>query len=592
MNSSRFFGLMLGLMVLVAVPPSSVHAAACLSNGSGSWSDPATWVTCNNVTPQAGDTAQVQSGHTVTLDVNTPNVPITVDSGGVLEMSDSIDLGGSALTINGTFRLNSGAIVQNATYIYNSGSTLNYNSGGLFNRGLEWSSGDPHHVQLSNSTSFDLSATALQTMTGDLIIDDGSTFLMGSTNADLIVQGSVNIQGVLELATGTGNIQVGGNWLKAPTPATEPYNFNHNGSAVIFNGNQTQTITAVIDSTNDFFGQIVVTNGSDVIHNEKIGMALGLQVDAGSSFTPAFGAHFEQGMNNLSVLDCVGSCTFNRLIIRRLDASGSTGIVDVNENFVIFNLDSIFVAPPAGALFTIAGDLSNDGITGGIDFNNGTVQFDGGTTQMISGLGANAFHNLVVTSGTTLVDSANTAVTVSGTFTNNGVFRRAETLAAVGSQGFGLTNVIMEVNSVTGFPQITVDRIDSDHPGATAAIAANSNRHWVISDDAGGTFDVDLIFHDETLANNVGQQTCRTGDGGVIWECVADDDPAATITRRNGVVAFSDWQNCGACGPTAVSLSAVRLSSHYPAQWLSLCLIMMLVFITAYTQSKRSKWQN
>ncbi len=32
MNSSRFFGLMLGLMVLVAVPPSSVYAAACLSN--------------------------------------------------------------------------------------------------------------------------------------------------------------------------------------------------------------------------------------------------------------------------------------------------------------------------------------------------------------------------------------------------------------------------------------------------------------------------------------------------------------------------------------------------------------------------------
>jgi hypothetical protein len=526
--------------------------------------------------------------------VNIPNVPLTVDSGGVLELAGTIDLGGSAATINGAFRLNGGAIVQNGTFTYNSGSTLNYNSGGTYNRGLEWSSGDPHHVQLSNNTTFDLSATTLQTMTGDLIIDDGSTFLMGSTNADLIVQGNVNIQGVLELATGTGNLQVGGDWLKAVTPAADPPKFKHNDSSVIFNGNTTQTITGAMNGTKDRFASLVVSNSSHLIHNEKIGVATDLQVDAGSTFTPAAGSHFEQELNTIGLLNCVGSCTFNRLTMRRLDASGSTGIVDINENFVILNQSSIFIAPPAGTLFTIAGNFSNANTSGAIDFNNGTVQFDGGTTQMISGVAVNAFHNLVVTPGTTLVDSANTPVTVSGTFTNNGVFRRAETLTALGLQSFGLTNVTMEVNSLTGFPQITVDRLDSDHPGASAAIAASSDRHWIISDDGGDTFNVDLIFNDETLTNNLGQQTCHSSDGGANWDCVADADPAATIARRNGVIAFSDWQNCAACGPTAVSLTTLRLSLYHPAQWPALCLIVILVLITTYSQGRRaiSKWRN
>jgi hypothetical protein len=581
MNSSRIFGFILGLMVLTAIFPASVHAAACLSNGNGLWSDAATWTNCN-VTPQAGDTAQIQNGHAVTLDVNIPNVPITVASGGILEMSSLIDLGGSAVTVDGIFRLNSGAIVQNGTFTYNSDSGLHYNTGGSYNRGLEWSGGDPHHVQLSNNSTFNLAATTPQTIRGDLTIDDGATFLMGSSNADLIVQGSVNIQGVLELATGTGNIQVGGNWLKAVTPPTAPYKFKHNGRWVIFNGNRSQTITGAMNGIKDRFHYVVVTNNSDITHSGKIGVGLGLQVDAGSSFAPAANDHFEQELSSVGILSCAGTCVFNRLTMRRLDASGSTGIVDVNENFAILNQASAFTAPPAGALFTIAGNFHSDNTSGAIDFNGGTVEFDGSTMQMISGVGINSFHNLVVGSGTTLVDSANTAVTVSGTFTNNGVFRRAETLAAVGLQQFGLTNVTMVVNSLTGFPQITVDRIDSDHPGATTEIATYSDRHWLISDDAGGTFNVDLIFNDESLLNAAGQHTCRTADGGASWECLEDADAAATVTRRNGVVAFSEWQNCAACGPTAVALTALRLSPPHAAAWTFISLMGMLVLVTSY----------
>jgi hypothetical protein len=186
-----------------------------------------------------------------------------------------------------------------------------------------------------------------------------------------------------------------------------------------------------------------------------------------------------------------------------------------------------------------------------------------------------------------LVDEADTAVTASGTFTNDGIFRRAEQITAVGVQDFGLTNVTMPVNSVTGSPTITVDRIDSDHPGTTAAIAANSERYWAITADAGGTFNVDVIFDDDTLAANTVQRTCRTDDSGANWDCVLDADPATNITRRNGVTDFSEWQNCAACGPTAISLDSVSLTPAPVAKWTWLSLMFILAVMTLYLQRKR-----
>lgn len=584
MNSFRFFGLIVSLIVVTAVVPPPVFAAACVSNGTGLWSDPATWIACNNMTPQPGDTAQIQNGHIVTLDTGISNVSISIDSGGVLDTFGSFDWGGSPVIVNGTLRLNGGDMIQNAGFTYNSGSTLNYN-GGTYNRGPEWSSGTPHHIQLSNNTIFDLATIVPQTIVGDLLIDTGTTFLMGNTDADLIVQGSVDIQGILELATGTGNIQVGGDWQKAPTTMTDPYKFKHNNSWVIFNGGATQAIIGDMNGPKDRFDRIIVTNNSEVVHHNNLGIVTGLEVAAGSSFRPATNQNFEQELNSPGILTCIGTCSFNRLIVQNLNASGSTGVVDVNENFVVWSQASSFIAPPNGAMFTIAGNLRSDGT---IDYNGGTVQFDGGTTQTMSGVGFNAFHNLVVASGTTLVDTANTAVTAAGIFTNNGVFRRAEILSAPGIQDFGLTNVTMEVNSLSNFLLITVDRIDSDHIGATADIAANSDRHWIITNNTPGiAFDLDLIFNDETLLSNSGQQTCRTADGGANWDCVPDSAPEAAITRRNGVTTFSDWQNCAACGPTAISLTDLRLSPHSGMKWMFLSLMVVLALMTIYFQYRR-----
>ncbi|MCB8943352.1 MAG: hypothetical protein H6658_06330 [Ardenticatenaceae bacterium] len=514
------------------------------------------------------------------LDLNTANRQIA----GTLQTSGPLrDI--QNLTVNGVLQLNTGGFVDTSP-IYGSGATLNYNSGGSYGRSQEWSTTNPHHVHLSANTTLDLAngdTTTARTMNGNLTIDSGSSFTMGNTNADLTVQGNINNSGNLILSTGTGNLAVGGNWTKAASGT-----FTHNGSWVTFNGGTTQTLMGVMTGAANRFERIIVTNNSVAVFNNNVGVRTGLQVDSGSTIRPqSTNETFVQEIAAAgSDLTCDGTCEFNDLTIRNIDASGSDGVIDVNGAFTINNATSNFTAPSATATFTIAGDFVNNITTGSTNFNNSSVQFDGGVVQTMSGSGVNNFYDLVVGSGTTLVDGAATAVSTTNSFTNNGTFRRTATIGSTGTLAFGLTNVTLEVNSFTLTPQITIDRIDSDHPGATTAIAANSQRYWVISDDANGTFDVDLIFMDETMTDNTAQRTCRTSDNGASWDCVADADPATTVARRNGVTAFSDWQNCGACGPTAVSLTTLSATPQPAARWIFIILALSFTLATIILRRK------
>ena len=66
--------------------------------------------------------------------------------------SGGIDFGTGTVTIQtgGAFRINAGGFVNTNAPFYSTGSTLEYNTGGNFDRGLEWSAasgrGFPHHV--------------------------------------------------------------------------------------------------------------------------------------------------------------------------------------------------------------------------------------------------------------------------------------------------------------------------------------------------------------------------------------------------------------------------------------------------------------
>jgi|GEM_PF-4003081 len=57
------------LLVSTLLSSGSIFAATCVSLGSGSWNNPATW-SCGAI-PSPGDNITIQAGHTVTISVNT-----------------------------------------------------------------------------------------------------------------------------------------------------------------------------------------------------------------------------------------------------------------------------------------------------------------------------------------------------------------------------------------------------------------------------------------------------------------------------------------------------------------------------------------
>lgn len=124
--------------------------------------------------------------------------------------------GSSNATINGTLELRAGANISNSPFYANS-STLVYNTGGDYNRQVEWGAasgpGYPHHVRVQGGTTLRANMAALTpaswTMGGNLEL--GTTGSSGSLNFDggtkrMVVNGNV----VIGSNTGTSLLTLGG----------------------------------------------------------------------------------------------------------------------------------------------------------------------------------------------------------------------------------------------------------------------------------------------------------------------------------------------------------------------------------------------
>lgn len=204
---------------------------------------------------------------------------------------------------------------------------------------------------------------------------------------------------------------------------------------------------------------------------------------------------------------------------------------------------------PSGQ-FSIANDFSFTG--GAFNHNNGTVIFNGGTTQNLTANSSLAFNNLTINSGTTLVEStAADNVTVGGTLTNNGTIRKTQSIAATGSKTFGLTAAEVNVTTQGSLTSLQVDRIDSNHPNANSY--TQTGKYWTFTPNAGGyTLNMTLPYGSADTNDKV----CRH-DGGGTWSCAADSFVANTSVTRNDVSQLSDWA-VGDDVPTAPDLTITK----------------------------------
>ena len=175
------------------------------------------------------------------------------DTNTALVLETGFDFGaGNPTTINGTLQMNTNAFVNVNAPKYGAASLLKYNSGGNYERRIEWNSpiggsyGVPHHVTITNNTTlnYPFGTPGPLGMTGDLTIDSGSKFYMDygavGSNGPLTVLGNIVSAGEMTLGTVAGNdLKVGGN-----ITFNNGYAFDSKNRAVFFIKNGTQIITA------------------------------------------------------------------------------------------------------------------------------------------------------------------------------------------------------------------------------------------------------------------------------------------------------------------------------------------------------------
>ena len=171
--------------------------------------------------------------------------------------------------INGNFLINTGGYVNTNSPKYATGSTLIYNTGGSYNRNLEWGTNTalapsyPYHViikngttvNFTNATSFDVGCGGDLTLGNPSGAGAGALDLAAMSINDLYVGGDLNIgsaaAGTITMSnTIGGDIYLSGNWNRN---AIGTVNFGAgDGRAIFFNGATNSTITAAGGQTFPF----------------------------------------------------------------------------------------------------------------------------------------------------------------------------------------------------------------------------------------------------------------------------------------------------------------------------------------------------
>lgn len=290
------------------------------SKADGNWHSASTWI--GNSVPAANEKVLVL--HNVDIDQVTTNTGgIAIASGKTLDIltGDSLLLG-NGITGSGSVDVNGTLVIQSGGYslispTYNSGSSLVYASGGSYNRGNEWSSSDPHHLVIANSTTFNLghAATAsARAVGGDLRVESGSKLDLNNPamSGKLSVSGDITNLGTITLSTTFGgDLEVQGDLSNQGV-------FESNSREVVLNGTATQAVSGTWDASgsNNHFDYLRISNtaspalrvDNDVRIQNRLQMDGGnvvlrtsdLSIDAGGSIQGTFGA------SNMIVTDSTG----------------------------------------------------------------------------------------------------------------------------------------------------------------------------------------------------------------------------------------------------------------------------------------------
>lgn len=352
---------------------------------------------------------------------------------------------GTASTIGTALRILSGGFVNTNAPSYASGSTLRYESGGVYVRGVEWSAasgnGYPHHVVLTNSTTLNpggttRTGTVLNTA-GNFTINAASAFYMdyagNNMTVPLIVNGNLVMDGNLSASAAVGgDVIVRGDWSRTGV-------FVPNNRAVFFQGSANQTLTGA--TTFDFF-LVDKTGGTLTLANSIV-------CNQTLTFTATNTARITTGANQVTI-GSTGSV--NRLsgwvngnLQKNVAAGNSTVAFEVGDSSVYAPVSLAFSGVTgAGSLIvrTDAGDaaqVATSGLDSALSVNRNYTL----TNNSVTGGSYNATFNFDSADVDSGANTANFVVRrfVSGWFATTIGARTSSSTQALNLTAYGLFQI-------------------------------------------------------------------------------------------------------------------------------------------------------
>ncbi|MEQ8304776.1 MAG: G8 domain-containing protein, partial [Cyclobacteriaceae bacterium] len=445
--SIRFRSPAIWLIILFIFSATSWSFAQITTGGSGFWSSTtanAPWTT--GTVPIAGQTVTINSGHVVTLDVNTAITlsSITINPGGTLLTTGSFTIDATTITVGGTFTNGSTGAVTVADWFVNGGATYEHAvNGGT----IPVASGTRSWAATSNCIISGVTGTAPSPAGYAVPFPGFGNFIWNSPgqSTNIYLEASFNVQGNLEILDSGLPI----------APGTRAVRLSQFGASYTIN----------------VAGDFIVDNATFKMNNDTgdcfINVAGNVLVDNTGFLTLCTG-NSDALLTVSGNVDILGSST---LLMQEDNNAGVLGTLDVNGDLSIGvgstvtetevnGIGEILFTGAGTQTFTNAGTMSNQI---NVTVNPGVRLQMGSPTTTVGGTGT-----FLLSAGASLGVTSADGITTAGAVGNVQV-----TGTRTYSSGANyIYNGSADQNTGNGLTQNTPNNIEIDNAGNTVSLSA------------------------------------------------------------------------------------------------------------------------
>lgn len=484
---ARSFALLLSFAGLL-LGTTDANALVCVSQASGNWNAGATtWAPgCGAAGPVAGDTVTVLTGHTVTVTANAACATLTVNAGGIVNVSTFRLRPTGLTTINGTInftgistsRFGGGVLLNTGGVWANTGNspiTFRGVGGGITNNGGTFTSG-------TGIYTFDTNPQTIAGTSPVTISNVTVTAIALTNNGTLTVPTALSGTGSL-VNSATGTLNLGG------TSAITTLNAATAGNTVNYTGAAAQTAKVTTYSNLTLSGSGAKTFATTPTVNGVLSLegTATVVVTAGVvTYGPAATLQYNKPAAYTATLE-EWPATFNATggVIIKNTGVITTGAAKVLSSGVPLTIDLGASLTTVANTLDVGGDLTVNGTLTG---SSGAITLSGAAPRTIDGTGsiiATTTGTLLITTSRTILNTANltiarpTTLSAATTVTNNGIINKTTTAALNGANA----TTSIWVNAANS----TLNYAGTNAPMATGVLDVSATGNTVDYNGAGQT---------------------------------------------------------------------------------------------------------